>query len=65
MCSSDLLDTTEIVQHLHQQKSGQTVHLSLCGDSQAMTFESARSGFLTRIMGFLSPQRTSELLKQL
>ena len=59
------LDTTEIVQHLHQQKSGQTVHLSLCGDSQAMTFESARSGFLTRIMGFLSPQRTSELLKQL
>ena len=59
------LDTTDIAQLVTQQKSGQTVRLSLCGESNAMTFESARQGFLTRIRNTLSSQRAVDMLKQL
>ena len=59
------LDAADIAQLVTQQKSGQIVRLSLCGDSHAMTFESAQHGFLTRIKKTLSPQRTADLLKLL
>ena len=59
------LDATDIAQLVTQQKSGETVRLSLCGDSHAMTFESAQHGFLTRIRNTLSPQNPVDWLKQL
>ncbi len=59
------LDEAEVAQFLAQQQSGQTVRLSLCGESQAMTFETARRGLLTKIKNALSPQHPVTLLKQL
>ncbi len=59
------LDTTDIAQLLAQQKSGKTVRISLCGESNAMTFETAQHGLLTHIKNALSPQRPMTLLQQL
>ena len=59
------LDTTDIAQLLTQQKNGDVVRLSLCGDSHAMTFESAQHGFLARVKNTLNPQNPVDWLKQL
>ena len=59
------LDASDIAQLLAQQNSGKTVRLSLCGESNAMTFETAQHGVLTRIKNALSPQPPINLLKQL
>ena len=59
------LDASDIAQFLAQQSSGKTVRISLCGESQAMTFETAQSGLLTKIRNAFSPQPVINLLKQL
>ena len=59
------LDASDIAQLLAQQNSGKTMRLSLCGESNAMTFETAQHGVLTRIKNALSPQPPINLLKQL
>ena len=59
------LDASDIAQLLAQQNSGKTVRLSLCGESNAMTFETAQHGVLTKIKNALSPQPPINLLKQL
>ena len=59
------LDANDVAVLLAQQKSGQTVRLSLCGESHAMTFETAKQGVLAKIKNTLSPQSPINLLKQL
>ena len=59
------LDANDLAALLALQKSGQTVRLSLCGESHAMTFETAKHGVLARIKNTLSPQSPVKLLKQL
>ena len=59
------LDDTGIAQLLAQQKDGATVRLSLCGDSKAMTFETAPQGFFTKMKHFFSPLPGITRLKQL
>ncbi len=59
------LDANDIAKLLAQQNGGQTVRLSLCGESNAMTFETAQQGVLTKIKNALSPQPPIDLLKQL
>ena len=59
------LDANDITKLLAQQNGGQTVRLSLCGESNAMTFETAQHGVLTKIKNVLSPQPPINLLKQL
>ena len=59
------LDANDILQLLALQNSGKTVRISLCGESNAMTFETAQHGWLTKIKNALSPQPLINLLKQL
>ena len=59
------LDATDIAQLLAQQKSGKTLRISLCGETNALTFETEQQGFLTKISNVLSPQRPINVLKQL
>ena len=59
------LDTSGIAPLLAQQNSGQTVRLSLCGESNAMTFETAQHGVLTKIKNAFSSQPATNVLKQL
>ena len=59
------LDANDIAQLLAQQNSGQTVRISLCGESNAMTFETTQHGWLTKIKNALSSQPPINLLKQL
>ena len=59
------LDTAEVAQLLAHQKAGQTVRLTLCGDSHAQTFESARTGLLQRMSNLFSPQPVQSVLEQL
>ena len=59
------LDAAAIAQLLVQQNSGKTVRISLCGESNAMTFETAQHGFLTKIRSFFNSQTPVNVLKQL
>ena len=59
------LDDADISQLLAQQNAGQTVRLSLCGERNAATFESAQLGFLAKIKNVLSPQPALDKLKLL
>ena len=59
------LDAADITSLLTQQNSGQPVRLSLCGESNAMTFETAQHGFLAKIKNALSHQPLINLLKKL
>lgn len=59
------LDTTDIAQLLAQQKSGKTVRISLCGESNALTFETQKQGFLNHIKKAINPQSPLKALKQL
>jgi hypothetical protein len=59
------LDSSDIAALLAQQNSGKTVRISLCGESSAMTFETARRSLLSKIKNVLSPQKPIDLLQQL
>ena len=59
------LDASDIAHLLVQQDSGKTVRISLSGESNAMTFETAQLGFLTKIRNVLSLKPPINLLKQL
>ena len=59
------LDSTDIAAFLARQNSGKSARISLCGESNAMTFETAKHGFLTKIKSVLNPQPTVNMLKQL
>ena len=59
------IDSCDIAELLAQQNSGTTVRLSLCGESNAMTFETVQHGVLTKIKNALSPQPAINVIKQL
>ncbi len=59
------LDASDIAQLLIQQNSGNTVRISLCGESRGMTFETAQNGWLTKIRHALRPQPAIHVLQQL
>ena len=59
------LDASDIAQLLIQQNSGNTVRISLCGESRGMTFETAQNGLLTKIRHALNPQPAIHVLQQL
>ncbi|MBC7608069.1 MAG: hypothetical protein H7228_00600 [Polaromonas sp.] len=59
------LDASDIAAHLARQNSGETVRLTLCGESKAQTFETAKPGFFTRISSLLAPQPPLIILEQL
>ena len=59
------LDATLIAQFLARQRGGEAVRLSLCGESNAMSFGTTKSSLLSSIKQLLSPQRPVNLLNQL
>ena len=59
------LDANDVAQLLAQQNSGKPVRISLCGESNSVTFESVRQSFFSKIKGALTPLSTTYLLKQL
>jgi hypothetical protein len=59
------LDEGDIANLLAQQNAGQTVRLSLCGERNAQTFETAPQGFFSRISNLLSPASPLAVLEQL
>ncbi len=59
------LDEGQIAELLAQQNAGQTVRLSLCGERNAQTFETAPQGFFSRITNLLSPASPLAVLEQL
>ena len=59
------LDAVDIKQLLGQQNKGQSVRISLCGESNAMTFQTASRSILGKLKSVFSPQRPIDLLKQL
>ena len=59
------LDATDISQLLAQQRDGETVRLTLCGESNSVTFESVRHSIFSRIKGVFTPLSIVYLLKQL
>ena len=59
------LDANDIAELLAQQNSGKTVRISLCGEGNALTFETTQHGWLTKIKSALSPKTPINLLKQL
>ena len=59
------LDDTEIAQLLSQQKSNVPVRISLCGESNAMTFQTAQQSIFSKFKGVLRRKRPIDVLKQL
>ena len=59
------LDATHIAQLLAQQNSGETVRISLCGESNSVTFESVPRTLFSRLKGAFTPLSVVYLLKQL
>ena len=59
------LDASLIAPLLGQQQSGQSVRLSLCGESHALTFETTQHGFFTQLKNTFNPQSPVLVLKQL
>lgn len=59
------LDEGEIANLLAQQNAGQTVRISLCGERNAQTFETAPQGFFSRISNLLAPASPLAVLEQL
>ncbi|MGB4117639.1 MAG: hypothetical protein WBK51_13955 [Polaromonas sp.] len=59
------LDNSDITALLAQQNNGNTVRISLCGESNAMTFETAQRSLLSKIKNTFSPQHPIDVLKQL
>lgn len=59
------LDAGDINKLLAQQNAGETVRLSLCGERNAQTFETAAHSFFSRISSLLAPQPPLTVLEQL
>jgi len=59
------LDAGEIAQLLARQRAGDTVRLSLCGESSTQTFETRRTSLWSKFSSLFSPLRTLDVLKQL
>ena len=59
------LDATDIAQFLNWQQSGQTVRISLCGEANAVTFETAKPSFFSKIKNTFKLQSIDYLLRQL
>ncbi len=59
------LDATEIARLLTLQRSGETVRLTLCGESNSVSFESVRRNIFSRMKGALTQLSVVNLLKQL
>ncbi|MDB5932309.1 MAG: hypothetical protein JWR60_4016 [Polaromonas sp.] len=60
-----VLEASEIAGLLVRQRAGETVRLSLCGESSARTFETQRASLWQRFSSLFSPLRIQDLLKQL
>ena len=58
-------DATELAQLVSLQQSGQTVRISLCGQANAVTFETAGHSIFSKIKSAFSLQSMDYLLKQL
>ena len=59
------LDAGDVAALLTRQTAGETVRLSLCGESQALTFETSAPGLLTKVMNLLRPHGNLDALWQL
>ena len=59
------LDAGEIAALLARQRAGDTVRLTLCGESSADTFESRHASPWRRFSSLFSPLRTLDVLEQL
>jgi len=59
------LDAGEGARLLALQQGGATVRLSLCGESNAFTFETAKTGILSRMKSLFGQQPLSVLLEKL
>ena len=59
------LDAGDIAALLTRQTTGETVRLSLCGETRAMTFETSAPSLLTRTRNFLRPYGNLDVLWQL
>ena len=59
------IDATVCAELLVALDQGHAVQLTLCGESNAQTFELAPRSFMQKISSFLSPQRLSTVLEQL
>ena len=59
------LDANDMAQLLAQQTSGKPVRISLCGESNSVTFESVPRTLFSRLKGAFRPLSITYLLKQL
>ena len=59
------LDANNIAHLLTRQNSGDTMRISLCGESNAMTFQTVPRGIFGKLKSVISPQRPIDVLKQL
>ena len=59
------LDAGDVAALLARQTEGKTVRLSLCSETQALTFETSAPGLLARTMNLLRPQGILDVLWQL
>ena len=59
------IDATACAELLAALDQGHAVQLTLCGESNAQSFEAAPRSFIQKISSLLSPQRASNLLEQL
>ena len=59
------LDAGDIAALLARQRAGDSVRLTLCGESNAQAFETHRAGLWQRVTSLFSPQPTLDVLKQL
>ena len=59
------LDATDIAQFLSLQQNGQTVRISLCGQANAVTFETTGHSIFSKVKSAFKLQSMDFLLKQL
>ena len=59
------LDASEIAALLARQQAGETVRLTLCGERNALTFETGAATLRTRISRLFNPLRMLDVLEQL
>ncbi len=59
------LDAGDVAALLARQIRGENVRLSLCSDTQALTFETSNPSVLTRVMNLLRPHGNLDVLWQL
>ncbi|MBG6076457.1 hypothetical protein [Polaromonas sp. CG_9.11] len=59
------LEAGDMAALLARQQRGESVRLTLCGESSAQTFETQRAGLRTRISNFFSSLRPLDILKKL